>query len=164
MTEAKRVPVKNSDLDRVHRLAVEFNPEIHDIDDTLSEINQIILHAVAAAPVVGEPVAEWQYGPTAPSYAVGSVVSWRGFYYRCKEPVKAGGGTNSPGHSAFWEKIGTVSATTIDGVAKALKAEQAISGTDVAFIRHSEGGVVLAKKVVDLKAAVQALAQIKGGA
>lgn len=34
-------------FDRIHRLAVEFNPDIQDIDDTLSEINQIALSALA---------------------------------------------------------------------------------------------------------------------
>ncbi|WP_312139380.1 MazG-like family protein [Brevundimonas sp.] len=102
------------------------------------------LHRLKSAPVVGEPVGE-----------IAKVIDFAG------TPTEVVWTDKMPPEGT---KLYTHSDPKLAVALKALEAEQAISGTDVAFIRRSEGGVALAKKVVDLKAAVQALAQIKGGA
>lgn len=41
-------------LDRIHELCVQFNPLIHDIDDTLSEINQAVFSIMPAPTGIAE--------------------------------------------------------------------------------------------------------------
>lgn len=48
-------------------------------------------------------------------------------------------------------------------IAKVRETDAAISGTDIAYIRQSAGGVDLAKRVVNLKAASQNLAAFEAG-
>ena len=50
-------------FDHIHRLAVEFNPAMHDIDQVLSEINQIALAALSPEAPAREVTAFAMNGP-----------------------------------------------------------------------------------------------------